>query len=873
MANPKNRQQGRPAASAAGSGLAELFAHKVVVWWLPLLYFFISSAFYLRTYDSAQVKITLMQMGGLALATFWIVRLMEAGKSAFNKDDVVCLSPFLAYLLVGVFSFLHAPYHMASVDFFLRHAFFMIAALIAIYELESAAVDRLTRILILAAWVAVGYGFFQLLDTNFFPSGVGKGIDPFIWRGAFGSRVFSTYGNPNFFADFLVIMFPILLMQYFKTKNLSLVLLMGLLLVDLVATGTKGAWLGFAMVSALFGVIAFVYFPKVTAPYRKIVLAAVLLGTLGFGGFVARDLRTRMVSINFRLFTWEATWEMIRTQPILGTGVGSFPPIYPAFRRPPIFHIEGKHNTETDHSENEYIEQLFDNGILGFGVFIWLVLSSLVVGFRALGQLTTSLAQKDGRPHPRAYDLIGYMVAFMGMLGHNCFDVSLRFVSSGVYLGLLSGMIVNLSRGKALYELHTASSAAAAGGAPPGDDKASEPGSGHLLSEFLIWPSRIAAWGALAYAVWLVFREFSGLQGPLSQLRMGGEVLQWWISWAAFAGCVLSVGFILARQAYLSERPWVPLVILAMLFPMRIFWGYFKADVHHNIAIYFSKERMWDRALEHYRTVTDLNPNFVMAHYFRGNVFNDRFDMRKLYNEAWGDRNNAPRDDYERALEAYDGVRRLAPNYVQHHHQVGVLHLKMAEEMMKTGRPQEAEKYLDRAMTRFKLYEAIDPVFPPNFFRMGQIHMIRKDHAAAIKAYEAAIDAEQCAVAPSLLANETLRTTILSYQPYTQLPGEKNPKHLHESPEAYMNLGNAYFMMEKWPEAERVYKRALALNPRDESVRRNLGILYQRANAVGRLKTLPPPLEPAAAVKEGFTGFEIVQPRQEQGQRPAVVPR
>ncbi|MFA6317929.1 MAG: tetratricopeptide repeat protein, partial [Elusimicrobiota bacterium] len=735
-------------------------------------------------------------------------------------------------------------------------------------------VDRLTRILMLAAWVAVGYGFFQLVDTSFFPNVVGRGIDPFIWRGAFGQRIFSTYGNPNFFADFLVIMSPILLMQYFKTRKLSLVLLMGMLLVDLVATGTKGAWLGFAMVSFLFGIIAFVYFPLQVKPYRKWVLGAVLVGTLGFGGFVASDLRTRMVSINFRLFTWEATWEMIQTQPFLGTGVGSFPPIYPAFRRPPIFHIEGKHNTETDHSENEYIEQLFDNGILGFGVFIWLVLSSLVVGFRALGQLTTSFAMKDGKPHPRAYDLIGYMVAFMGMLGHNCFDVSLRFVSSGVYLGLLSGMIVNLARGKALYELHSAPSSAPEGVPPPArEPEAQGPGSAQLLNEFLIWPSRIAAWGGLAYASWLIFKEFSALQGPLSQLRMGGEVLQWYISWSVFAGCALSVSFILARLTFLSERPWVPLVILGMLYPMRIFWGYFKADVHHNIAIYFSKERMWDRALENYRLVTDLNPNFVMAHYFRGNVFNDRFDMRKLYNEAWGDRNNVSRDDYERALDAYDGVRRLAPNYVQHHHQVGVLHLKMAEHLNNTGRSAEAEKYLDRALTRFKLYEAIDPVFAPNFFRMGQIHMIRKNYAEAVRAYDAAVNAPGCEVAPSLLSNETLRTSILSYQTYTPVAGEALPKHMHESSEAFMNLGNAYFMWEKWPEAEKAYKRALALNPKDESVRRNLGILYQRASAAGRLKTLPPPLEPAAAVKEGFTGFEIVQPRQEQGQRPSAVPR
>src|SRR5208282_6215908 len=138
----------------------------------------------------------------------------------------------------------------------------------------------------------------------------------------------------------------------------------------------------------------------------------------------------------------------------------------PAFRRPPIFHIEGKHNTETDHAEDEYLEEFLDNGILGFGVFLWLVFSTLAIGFRSLGQLTTSLALKDGRPPPRAYDLTGVMVSFAGMLGHNCFDVSLRFVSSGVYLGLLSGMIVNVSRGRALYELHSRP-AAPAGAAPP----------------------------------------------------------------------------------------------------------------------------------------------------------------------------------------------------------------------------------------------------------------------------------------------------------------------------------------------------------------------------------------------------------------------
>src|SRR5262249_41442355 len=42
--------------------------------------------------------------------------------------------------------------------------------------------------------------------------------DPFIWRQAFGKKLFSTFGNPNFFGNFLVILTPITLALLLK-KN------------------------------------------------------------------------------------------------------------------------------------------------------------------------------------------------------------------------------------------------------------------------------------------------------------------------------------------------------------------------------------------------------------------------------------------------------------------------------------------------------------------------------------------------------------------------------------------------------------------------------------------------------------------------------
>ena len=840
---------------------AEMYAHKIIIWWLPILYLLISSLFYLRTYDSAQVKITIMQMGGLALLVLWGARLIEAGKNALSKEDLVTLSPFLAYLLVGILSFIHAPYHMASTDFFLRHFFFMTVALIVIYEFNHAATDRLTNILIWTAWIAVGYGFLQFVDMKLFPAGIGNGIDPFIWRGAFGERIFSTYGNPNFFADFLVLTFPILLTQWLKDRSRwSLVPLMGMLLVDLIATGTKGAWLGFALVIFLFGVVAFVFFKEAVAPFKKLVLSVVAVGVLGFVGYTAKDLESRVVSVNFRLFTWEATWEMIMTQPFIGTGVGSFPPVYPAFRRPPIFHIEGKHNTETDHAEDEYLEELMDNGILGFGVFIWLIFSTLVIGLRSLGQLTGAQRSKDGRAPPRAFDLLGYMVAFMGMLGHNFFDVSMRFVSSGVYLGLLSGMIVALSRGQGLYELHAKRAAAqpqpvAAKGGPVLQEETSAWGT---LSEFLIWPARLLGWALIGYVSFKIWSEFTFLQGPLDRLTIKGEILQWFLAWAVFAGCVLSLGWALVKLVYLSEKPLVPLLVCAAAYPMMLFWGYFSADIHHNIAIFYSKERRWDDALANYQIVHKLNPDFVMSMYFTGNVFNDRFDMEKRYNPRWGDADNQPRDDYERALAAYDEVRRLSPNYVQTHHQVGALHLKRAQWAAEHGHPEEAPKYLERALTRFLMYKAIDPVFAPNYYRIAQVYMIQKRWDLAAKAYEDYIRADQCAVDPKLISKPALRKSILSYQTYVDEPGIPYPVHRHESDEAYASLGNAYFMLERLDAAEIAYRKALKFNPNNDLAKRNLSVVYNKARALGRLKQLsgPPTVPQPGALP--YTGFEVL---------------
>lgn len=769
------------------------FARKVIWWWVPLLYLLISDTFYLRTYDSAQVKITLLQMGGFGLIGMWASLLLLEGRRAFRREDFIFLAPFFAYLAYVILSFLRAPYPGPSVDDFVRYVIYMSVTLIVIREFTTEAIDRLTRILIITAYIAVLYGIVQLLDNRFFPpKEQGPGLDPFIWRGAFGRRIFSTYGNPNFFGNFLVLIFPIALTQYLKKRSIAVLPLVALILVCLYFTETKGAYLGFGISAFLFTIFYGFFFLRDKLPVSrfKFLLLALLL-PLGAVGAIYKI--GNPASYSFRISTWLSTWEMVEARPLTGIGVGSFKVIYPAYRRPVIFHIEGKHNTETDHAEQEHLEQWMDNGLLGFGLYLWIIAFVTIIGLRALGVLTENL--KGARPPPVAYDLLGYLTALLGMLAHNFTDVSMRFVSSGVYLGLLPGVIINLARGHALWELHYKEEA------KPQAEAAPSP-----LASWTLWTGRAAAVAAVLYAAFLVLSEFSGLQGPLRSYVTGGEILQWYLAWLLMLACVIGAAYAFTGVTLRGLSPAVPVVIILTMFPLYHFWGWFKGDVYHNMAIFFSKQGKWEDAISYYQKVNKLNPNFIMPYYFTGNVFNDRFNMEKSYRPEWGDRDNVPRDDFERAMAAYGKVRSIAPNYVQMHHQVGTLYLKMHEYYARAGRAKEAEPFLDMALARFNLYENLDPVYALNYYRKAQVHIMRRDFAAAEREYLNNINAWRC----------------------------HRKDHLHETPEAYTNLGNVQYAMGKAKDAAESYRKALAVDPGYEQARRNLAIVSGRAPAPAR---------------------------------------
>lgn len=777
---------------------------KAIQLFVPFLYLFISSSFYLRTYDSAQVKITLLQMGGITLFVMWLSLIILEGKETFLKDDFLFLSPFIGYFLYIIFSFINVPYKGWALDDFVRYLLYTTISLVVIREFDLKAIDRLTRFLIISAWIAAGYGIIQWIDVTFFPKDRYPhwGFDPFIWRGAFASRIFSTYGNPNFFANYMVLMLPIILTRFIKTRFLPHLILAVICVFCIINTHTKGAWIGFGISTLLFLGLYLYYFSKIEPKkLRMIFLVLFIVGVIIVIGVVKYAFEKSLTSVPFRVATWLSTWEMIETHPAIGSGVGSFRPLYPAYRRPIIFHLEGKHNTETDHAENEHLEQILDNGIIGAGIFYWMVIFATVTALRAI-KFNISQNQKD-----RAYDILGYLVSFGGMLIHNFTDVSMRFVSSGVYLGLLPAVIINLSRGHALWEFHYMR------------DEQSKKDLKKTLNEnsslFSILLSKLLFVCGIGTFLWISYKvisEFNELQGSFFNFNTSGEIILWSVSWLVM---LFLISFVLYTfiKVYLHSNNLFFITILIVLFylplrfsPIYYFWGWFKADVYHNIAIFFSKQAKWDEALRYYQKVVYYNPTFIMPYYFMGNVFTDRFNMARLYMPQWGDRDGKPRTDFERAYEMYEKVRSMAPNYVQMHYQVGTLYFKMAEHLRQLGDLNQAYEYYDKALYRYNIYQNLDPVFPYTFFRKAQIYILKGELKKAEEEYLNYINAYRC-------------------HQHAFLNTQKVFGIKHENPEAYANLGALYYIMKDFKKAAEMYEKALEINPNFEVARRNLEII------------------------------------------------
>ena len=169
------------------------------------------------------------------------------------------------------------------------------------------------------------------------------------------TRVFSTLENPNVLAAFLIMVVGLttgwILDAHPRRYRLSLLGLLGLAVVCILLTYSRGAWLTLG-VMALVTAAVWKHWT-----WRMVALTAVALAVVGIAAqdaFMARLLSIRGMfnpadsSVALRWALWESTLAMIEEHPWLGLGWGSYRFVYPEYdffvQNPDVIIYHG-HNT------------------------------------------------------------------------------------------------------------------------------------------------------------------------------------------------------------------------------------------------------------------------------------------------------------------------------------------------------------------------------------------------------------------------------------------------------------------------------------------------------------------------------------------------
>lgn len=203
------------------------------------------------------------------------------------------------------------------------------------------------------------------------------------------TRASGSFGIPNSLAALLLLLLPpaaalALRRRAEATSRVVFGWLAAVLLVGLVLTISRGAWLGLATALMLWPLLAG------RAPLaRRVVLSFGIFAALLFAGSAlyvfSPKVQDRLGSLileageRSRPVLWRAAWRMFRDEPVLGTGAGSFNLKFEPYRP------EGFLN-EPVWAHNDYLNTLSDYGLIGFLLFFGAAAAVVVRSGRRLSE-------------------------------------------------------------------------------------------------------------------------------------------------------------------------------------------------------------------------------------------------------------------------------------------------------------------------------------------------------------------------------------------------------------------------------------------------------------------------------------------------------
>ena len=402
----------------------------VAVFGTPLLFLM-----HWYSFDELALKTNFLALIALVLLALWVLECAWERRLVWVSTPLDL--PIALYLLWNLLSVRWTPYEYAvlgQAGKYLSYALFYF--LIVSHLREPRQIQRLIGALFGAAFLTGVYGVVQYL-----------GHDWMNWQSG-DVRVISSFGNATFFAAHLVLVLPLGINLFLGARGaegrVGWGVTVGLLYFCLLATYTRAAWLGLA---GGLGVDAGLLWGRLR-PHRGFGTALAALGVLLLG-LTAIAATTGPYSLSQRLassfkmdmsnvqrkMAWDGAWGVFRAHPLLGTGAGTLLHHIPEYLDPEFYNTGS--SLWVAHAHNEFLEQAADTGIIGLGLFLWMLGAFVVLA----GRIARRAQDRTAR-----YLAAGALCGLLAFLAQNMAGVSLRYPTGGLYLFVLFGLTVAAAR-------------------------------------------------------------------------------------------------------------------------------------------------------------------------------------------------------------------------------------------------------------------------------------------------------------------------------------------------------------------------------------------------------------------------------------------
>lgn len=415
-------------------------------------------------FQSLTTLLVFLWAGKLVFNSSFFQKDKKERNKILKKNFKFIFPVFLYLLILGLAVLFSKSFHNSFWGYYYRkmgyliYLFFFFFFLVLFFNLKNKKqIQRIFYTILASCFFVILYGFVQFL-----------GVDPFSWSEPYlvSQRIFSSFGQPNFLASWLLLIAPIFIWLFWfysqkrerKGSFLKIFLrplifcFFVLSLITLFLTKSRGAWIGLGL-SFLLGLIGFFCLKKKKKIAYGItgflIIILVLVFLLNLNPLLVNKndpvLIKRIKSFShlkeagqLRFIFWQDGLDLIKKRPFLGYGLESQKNIYAPYYRPEYAALEAI-NLMPDRAHNDFIDTTLNAGLIGLLSYLFLL------GWVFFFGLKKVFNKKEGFNFE---ERIMTLVLLIGLLGYL---ISLQFsfhvVSTAVYFWAYLAVILKIVYG------------------------------------------------------------------------------------------------------------------------------------------------------------------------------------------------------------------------------------------------------------------------------------------------------------------------------------------------------------------------------------------------------------------------------------------